>query len=241
MGIRMRDVISSWGCPRNRLAIGGSRGPIGPDAHSRSWYFAGLDRGVESGSADAKELSCLSDKYGWPARRGTGRTPAHHAHTATAPASGAGRGGSRAWRTRPRAARVPARPAPATRQCRLGDERDRAPAPAQRPGDLPELRLRPDRAGRMRPPRSGHQGQLDRTRPDHPGGLLEAWHCHRCRPSGMAVADIDCAACDSADRPLLVEHWAEELCRDRRGPGARTARTRGAALACGARGRDDVP
>ncbi|MEV0766142.1 hypothetical protein [Nocardia sp. NPDC050435] len=58
----------------------------------------------------------------------------------------------------------------------------------------------------------GHRGHWLEPDREYPGGLVEARHCEHCRPGpGVAVADIDCAVCASADSPLLVGHFAEEL------------------------------
>ncbi len=46
--------------------------------------------------------------------------------------------------------------------------------------------------------------------PADDGGLIEARHCHRCRPRDVPIADIECAACDCGG-PLLTGVYATEL------------------------------
>ncbi|MFD4407235.1 recombinase family protein [Nocardia sp. NPDC058499] len=46
--------------------------------------------------------------------------------------------------------------------------------------------------------------------PADDGGLIEARHCHRCRPRDVPIADIECAACDYGG-PLLTGVYATEL------------------------------
>src|SRR5690606_22150671 len=46
--------------------------------------------------------------------------------------------------------------------------------------------------------------------PADDGGLIEARHCHRCRPRDVPIVDIECAACDCGG-PLLTGVYATEL------------------------------
>ncbi|MGN2642445.1 recombinase family protein [Nocardia takedensis] len=46
--------------------------------------------------------------------------------------------------------------------------------------------------------------------PAEDGGLVEARHCHRCRPRDVPIADIECTACVSGG-PLLTGAYATEL------------------------------